>query len=1351
MKVENSQVQFTEQDIINILNYYKQNYNTKYCRQIKFENSLTDIESKEYNKYVSSCSCVKPLVLLIYSIIIFAFALTGFFFLISKNEGYKAYKEILERNISLINNEFPNELETKRLVSFLTKDENDKSCTYLRYSLSLCKFNEYKQFCTLKNYKENKCNYMDRRKNGGFSFICNYNNYKSGQCNHLQYIDYLKANNRYSDDAKIKFTIDSSDVHINLTSFSSQKKFCEIGKYDKPIYLSFLIIMIVFIILLIFDLIVKRRTILSCILYYYIMITFYIIYYIIFRIYVILFLAISIYGAYVCVIHPTTAKETVKDPFFSKKEVILLPWEQLWKDKRINAFIFCGISFILFIMITILCFYKKLIYNYLSFYFDEKNEANDFTILRNASINLRERSYNFLIKQNSELYLTENISKKKHKFKEVFDDENNVYYLKCDNLDIKHQLSWNELRYPNIDIVFKKFTEIFHLYFVIIFLLIAFGIWNFEDDITFEYYMQLIELGYKPDGYKFFKISHKYSPIILKFIYISEAVYGIIILLFIGKFLIFGGFKNSILKRFIIFISIILVLYNLIVALISIAGGGFCLVTFLNFSDINIIFEDDRYLTNYQYYLMNLHFYFFTFLFSLTLFIYSIKLVSSLNLVINENQKLERNNDISEDKFHYISFDEHNYILEAVNNRGDLPKHLFYKKKVNSNPLELALPLIPQLSELVLCLEKNTAEIFDVAQNIEFELNNYNYKFFNTKRIVAKIVFNIIISSISIVFTIGGLSYSFKNNKYYKKYREFLDYMVKNSEEDDITNFNFVLTGYSKFWYDFGNFENNILISFLLFLVLFLSFEIFSLLIQKNVIKFVNPSTIYYNIFSLVNIIFYILFKIYFPLLLYLCIYSLLTMYITPYGSLISGDKDNGSFFKKIDEEWDNKNFYLYINVVIKLLLIVFDNKLINIKYCIIDYLNRNYEEDYDDNEININKQAGINTVSTSIVIDDCKYNTNIKLNEILYLQQINNISFGKIFKFKKINIENVTNNFIYVRLGPNSITDQISLAQWNYPDLNEIFIKLCEICNHIFYILLFSYPLFILHVKDENIYKILKLYNKTVDKLYDIHENNEINVKKKVAFSNIFNMYGSFEEKTTNARFILFIIELAILVLFIIKRTYFGGFSKIIYIIISFIVSIISFVLNIALMILGFLIILFTFLTLISYDKSEEFRKTIPDNVTFMFEAKIYLQIILNIIIIINDIKLIRGNYSLISDLNKLRKEMVKFNKREDNIEENMPNFKPLEFKYISRDGNICSIKEIKNDLLQRYLYYSSENSQEPENTQVNINPLEENEVSSVNNLKTSQVNKKKRKTIKEKENNDINSDSTTRKKLDQ
>ena len=136
---QDPQVQFTDEDV---LNYYKQNYMTKHCKEIKFESSLINDEIKEYQKFLKSCCCVKPLSLLIYSIIILAFAFVGFFFLISENKGYKAYKEILERNISLINNEFPNELESLRLVSFLSRDKGEGDCTYLKYSLGDCKYDK---------------------------------------------------------------------------------------------------------------------------------------------------------------------------------------------------------------------------------------------------------------------------------------------------------------------------------------------------------------------------------------------------------------------------------------------------------------------------------------------------------------------------------------------------------------------------------------------------------------------------------------------------------------------------------------------------------------------------------------------------------------------------------------------------------------------------------------------------------------------------------------------------------------------------------------------------------------------------------------------------------------------------------------------------------------------------------------------------------------------------------------------------------------------------------------------------------------------------------------------------------
>ena len=64
------------------------------------------------------------------------------------------------------------------------------------------------------------------------------------------------------------------------------------------------------------------------------------------------------------------------------------------------------------------------------------------------------------------------------------------------------------------------------------------------------------------------------------------------------------------------------------------------------------------------------------------------------------------------------------------------------------------------------------------------------------------------------------------------------------------------------------------------------------------------------------------------------------------------------------------------------------------------------------------------------------------------------------------------------MRLGFNGITEQISIADWHYPNLNYIFIKLCKMFNYIYYILFFSLPLFKFYVNDEIEYHNIKNYN---------------------------------------------------------------------------------------------------------------------------------------------------------------------------------------------------------------------------------------------------------------------------------
>ena len=116
--LNNPQKEFSEQEV---LNYYKQHYKTKICTEIVFEGTIDEKLLKLYQKYKKTHCCIKPLSLMIYSIIILAFTCAGFYFTISENEGYKAFKEVLERNISLINVDLPHEYETVKLLSYLNR------------------------------------------------------------------------------------------------------------------------------------------------------------------------------------------------------------------------------------------------------------------------------------------------------------------------------------------------------------------------------------------------------------------------------------------------------------------------------------------------------------------------------------------------------------------------------------------------------------------------------------------------------------------------------------------------------------------------------------------------------------------------------------------------------------------------------------------------------------------------------------------------------------------------------------------------------------------------------------------------------------------------------------------------------------------------------------------------------------------------------------------------------------------------------------------------------------------------------------------------------------------------------
>ena len=356
-------------------------------------------------------------------------------------------------------------------------------------------------------------------------------------------------------------------------------------------------------------------------------------------------------------------------------------------------------------------------------------------------------------------------------------------------------------------------------------------------------------------------------------------------------------------------------------------------------------------------------------------------------------------------------------------------------------------------------------------------------------------------------------------------------------------------------------------------------------------------------------------------------------------------------------------------------------------------------------------------------------------------MQEIDVDNKGKKFKFKKIYIHNITPNFIYVRLGQNIITDRISNAHWNYPDINYIFAKLGDMCDFIYMILFVSIPLFKLHVKNELAYHFMKLLNK------DYESSN----KKKPLFGNIFDMYGTFEQGLTESRFSLYIVQLVFIFALMLKRIYFGGFNKSTHLLIVFVIDIIFLIQNVIYVIFDFLLILFSVFSVVCYYKNK--YDLMSEGI---MDAKFFIQIIINCDMFVNNIKLLNENITLTKYLNTLRKAMDKFIKREDNIDDEDPNFKPMEFKYVSLDGNIVSIKEFKSDMLQRYLLYSQENAENTEkieivhneqntNAENKIRLQEENEV--VIHQNRNNFRNENTENIRIKENTDENNQETEKK----
>ena len=214
--------------------------------------------------------------------------------------------------------------------------------------------------------------------------------------------------------------------------------------------------------------------------------------------------------------------------------------------------------------------------------------------------------------------------------------------------------------------------------------------------------------------------------------------------------------------------------------------------------------------------------------------------------------------------------------------------------------------------------------------------------------------------------------------------------------------------------------------------------------------------------------------------------------------------------------------------------------------------------------------------------------------------------------------------------------------------------------------------------IKEEFNYK-LYVYSDKIIKEFGYKEDEPL-------FNNIFVYFGDFENGVIKSRFSLYIISIFFLLLFMLKRMLFGGFSSQIGSMISFIISLIFISLNIIFVILSFLIILFGIFSNIC-----DFFVDYPIE-NGMLIAKLLISLVLNNIIFGINIKVLIESIKLSINLNDLRKELIKFNNVEELVEKD-DSLNKNGFKYITLEGNACYLKEVRNDKLQRYLYYIIDN----------------------------------------------------------
>ena len=544
-------------------------------------------------------------------------------------------------------------------------------------------------------------------------------------------------------------------------------------------------------------------------------------------------------------------------------------------------------------------------------------------------------------------------------------------------------------------------------------------------------------------------------------------------------------------------------------------------------------------------------------------------------------------------------------------------------------------------------------------------------------------------SIVSLIFSIASVITSFNFISEYKDLKNIL--LLKLEEEK-----NYLKNDIKNLWCNFQSIQNCVLIIDFICIVLFLIFEIIQKVYYNTIISKEKKQGNITRIMILINYLFNFIFRFLVALSFFFFLYELIIIFQKPlefkisisdsYISYLIGNYEKTEEEILFDELYNKCSKFGAINSVIIFIMSWFLVCLCYNDEIIYIYLDLNFENYKNFNfshlrQIQINNQNKKSTIviplkindpniedkikTTSILKEGKNIDIQIKVNKNLYLQEINSKT---ILTFKEILLKNITNDFIYIKIKNESIKNMLSITDWEYPKLDQLYIYLNNSFVFSFIAIAFFIPGLFFHANDDPLY-------------FQIKEELKKEAYSNISNINIYNYYGNFEIGVAESRFYLYLITLIILYIFMIKRAIFRSYTKSNLILIEYILSIFFCILNAIYIILNILLIVFSLLSMGPKEKYSEKNKIKVDTLGLIFS----LQGSTSFIFLIFSCKLIVSSIYLLNYVSKMKNNFdnLNENKNLNEIEQN-------EIKYIGLDSSQHNLYEYIIEGHPRYLYYS-------------------------------------------------------------